>query len=277
MNRAFVPARGPSSAELAGLPSCFAVLSDDLDELEHQALDRLDDLDRSGEPDAADREAIERVLAAFDRLMIGEAQRLLDAAEALADAEPEHAIDRAALVEVRSVLAERPGLAPALTSTLEMLGLGLGLARDRLAWSLLITRCEAAVAHAPDGFAGLSTVLTALLRDAWPRPDAPPPSAGLRVFRLQALGGAGPSIRTRALAAEHPEHAKLAASLLAARPDASPRELFDAFEAARARLEAATLDEAPPAPEGPKRRFTWVHALLAAILLGLTLWHYLLR
>jgi hypothetical protein len=256
------------------------VLSDDLDEFEHQALDRLDDLDPSGERDAADHEAIERVGVAFDRLLIGEAHRLLDAAEALALADPDRPIDRGGLAEVRAAITESPELAPALTPTLELLGLGLGLTRDGVAWSLLIERSEAAAARGPEGVGVLSSALAELLRDAWPRPEAAgPPSLALRVFRLQALGGAGPSIRARALAAEHPEHAKLAAALVRAQPEASPRELLDAFEVARTQSESAALDDAAPAPvsAGPKRRFTWVHALVAAIILGLTLWHYLTR
>jgi hypothetical protein len=279
MTRAFARARGRSSAELARLPSCGPVLSDELDELEHQALDRLDDLEASGERDATDDEAIERVAAMFDRLLLGEARRLLDAAEALALAEPERAIGRPALAEVRAALAENPELAPALTPAIELLGLGLGLTRDRFAWSLAIARSEAAAARAPAAFASLSTELSAVLREVWPQPNVPSPSLPARAFRLEVLGGGGPSVRARALAAEHPEHGKLASALLLARPEASARELVEAFEQARNRIETAAVEQAsaPPVSDGPKRRFTWVHALLAAIILGLTLWHYLAR
>ncbi len=255
------------------------MLSDDLDELEHQALDRLDELEQVGEADAADREALERVSVAFDRLALQEASRLLEAAEALVLAEPERTIARARLVDVRSAIAEDPKLALALSPTVELIGLGLGLARERLAWALLVEQGERASARAPAAFESLSTELAALLREAWPRSGSGPPSLAGRVFRVQALGGGGPSVRARALAAEHPEHGKLAAALLAERPDASAAELVSAFDQARTRLDAAAADAETkaPAPELPKRRFTWVHALLAAIILALTLWHYLAR
>ncbi|MFV8756626.1 hypothetical protein ACNOYE_39280 [Nannocystaceae bacterium ST9] len=255
------------------------MLPDRLDELEHQALDRLEELERDDELGADDREAIERVQAGFERLLIGEAERLLAAAEQLAIAEPARAIDRDALARVRAHLVDDPRRAPALAPALELIGLGLGLAREGLAWALLIERSEAAARDAPADFAAISSSLTAILREVWPRPDAPAPSPGLRVFRVAALADAGPSIRARSLAAEHPEHLRLATAILLANPEASPSELLDAFAAARARLELPIPEEVAPEPasEGPKRRFTWVHALLAAIILGLTLWHYLLR
>lgn len=253
----------------------------DLDDLEHQALDLLEDLDGSNEPGEANAdtsEAVERVRVAFDRLLIGEADRLLAAAQTLAQAEPSRGIDPDALVQVRAAIATNPRLAPALAPAVELIGLSLGLARDRLAWTLLIERSEVAAVDAPTSFAALSTELAVILRDAWPQPDAAPPSRAMRVFRLSALAGAGPSIRARAIAAEHPEQLRLAQALLVAQPEASPSELLDAFEAARVALESTTIDEAPAqTTDGPKRRFTWLHALLAAIVLGLTLWHYLGR
>ena len=76
--------------------------------------------------------------------------------------------------------------------------------------------------------------------------------------------------------------ASLANALVAAQPQATASELLATFEAARAALESAAASEtasgtSEPALDGPKRRFTWVHALLAAIILALTLWHYLGR
>ena len=75
---------------------------------------------------------------------------------------------------------------------------------------------------------------------------------------------------------------RLANAIVAAQPQATASELLATFEAARAALESAAASEtasgtSEPALDGPKRRFTWVHALLAAIILALTLWHYLGR
>jgi hypothetical protein len=57
--------------------------------------------------------------------------------------------------------------------------------------------------------------------------------------------------------------------------------LVDAFDHARAALEAAAVERPTPdsAPQidGPKRKFTYVHVILALIVLGLTLWHYVFR
>lgn len=251
-----------------------------LDELEHQALDRLDELEvdelDADELDAqtlADRACVE---AALTRLAAPAAARLLAAALVLADAEPSLALDREAIVAARERLAAHPELALALAPTIELLGLSLGLARAGLGFRVLLGLGERATSQAPAELALLSAELAALLRDAWPREGAEPPSLALRVFRVAALAGAGPSVRARSLAAEQPELLRLATMILGSQPDASAEELVAAFEAARARSDAEQRDEAPEVP-GPKRRFTWVHALLAAIIAALTLWHYLLR
>ena len=36
-------------------------------------------------------------------------------------------------------------------------------------------------------------------------------------------------------------------------------------------------DDATPQIDGPKRKFTRVHVILALIVLGLTIWHYVFR
>lgn len=250
-----------------------------LDELEHQALDRLEDesLEGDAEPidgvDPDDRRVVE---AAFARLAPNHADRLLAAALALADAAPELALDRAVLARARARLAAEPALAPALAPTLELLALALGLPRAGMGFRVLLGLGQRASAQAPAELALLSAELAALLRDAWPREDGEPPNRALRVFRVAALAGAGPSLRARSLAAEQPELLRLADGLLRAHPDASADELVAAFDAARTRSEPEQRDEAPQVP-GPKRRFTWVHALLAAIIAALTLWHYVLR
>lgn len=248
-----------------------------LDELEHQALDRLEDesLEGEAEPidgvDPDDRRVVE---AAFARLAPDHADRLLAAALALAEAAPELALDRGALARARAHLAAEPALAPALAPTLELLALALGLPRAGMGFRVLLGVGERASAQAPAELGLLSAELAALLRDAWPREGGEPPSRALRVFRVAALAGAGPSLRARSLAAEQPELLRLADGLLRAHPDASADELVAAFEAVQS--EPEQRDEAPQVP-GPKRRFTWVHALLAAIIAALTLWHYLLR
>ncbi len=255
-----------------------AVLPDDLDEIEHQALDVLEDLDDTEPASVSEAEAVEIVGAAFDRLLVTQANRLLAAGQALALAEPERGLEPLVLERIRDQIAAAPGLAPALAPTLELLGLGLGLQRDRRAWAVAVERGNSAAGEAPDEFATVSARLAAVLRAAWPQSDSgPTPSPALRVFRLAALADAGPSVRARAIAAEHPEHLRLATLLVLAQPEASPSELLDAFDLARTKLETASDEVREPGSEAPKRRFTWVHALGAALILGLTLWHYLGR
>lgn len=252
----------------------------DLDELEHQALDRLDELEVDDlDTDELDAEIAgdrARVEAAFTRLAQPQAERLLAAALVLADAAPALALDRESLADVRERLLAQGELALALAPTIELLGLTLGLQRTGMGFRLLLGLGERATSQAPAELALASAELAALLRDAWPREGSEPPNHALRVFRVAALAGAGPSVRARSLAAEHPELLRLADALLRTQPDASADELVAAFDAACSRDAAEQRDEAPAVP-GPKRRFTWVHALLAAIIAGLTLWHYLLR
>jgi hypothetical protein len=99
------------------------------------------------------------------------------------------------------------------------------------------------------------------------------------VFRSAAVSRAGPSIRARLLAADHPEHLGLALALVDHHAVAAA--LVEAFDHARAALEAAAASQPPPdrTPQidGPKRKFTYVHVILALLVLGLTLWHYVLR
>lgn len=271
-----------------------------LDELEHQALDLLDALPggaawqsfawakRGARPEAsreapglwADVESVEdveaavaRVEPAFERVLAQVAANLIDAAAWLAGTEARGALDLEALLAARTKLTEQPELGaviePALELTRQLLGLSPGSVAAAVLDDLssrvdanehaLLAACTAAIRERLQGStAGL------------PEPLARP----LRVFRSAAIAQAGPSVRAQTLAAEQPELVELAARLVAMHRD--PLALVEAYDAAR-----SAIDGPPPEPheviDGPKRKFTIVHVVLAAIVLGLTLWHYIVR
>jgi hypothetical protein len=100
------------------------------------------------------------------------------------------------------------------------------------------------------------------------------------VFRQALTRHAGPSIRASVLASERPELEPLAWQLVTEIED--PEALVSSFEAAAKLAEAEGEASSPDAdPEllidGPKRKFSWVHMVWAAVILGLTIWHYWLR
>jgi hypothetical protein len=263
---------------MAGQPEDGEVL----DELEHQALDTLDstplDAVRMASATGAAGIQIEGAIATarpgFVRLIAAMADRLLTAAEGLARSEDRGSLESEALARVRSILNESPELAPALSSAVEGVAVMLGLDRQALAWGLLVEIGEQAHEAAPESVREYSRAIGDRLGAAW----AANPSRALRVFRSAAVAAAGPEVRARSLAADHLEHLAVARMLVATETDAAT--LVDRFDEARAAL-AASAPAKPDAPEtrvdGPKRKFTVVHLILALIVLGLTVWHYALR
>lgn len=263
-----------------------------LDEHEHQALDLLDSIesDEVSSTGAAgiQPEAIEGAIVVarplFIRLVAGAAEDLLLAAEALAATDDRGSLAGEALDGARRTLNEHPELAPALARAVEVIGVTLGLDRESLAWALLVELGERASAEAPESIRVCAEAIAERLDAAWtPRTsDAEPrePSRALRVFRSASVISAGPELRARLLAADHPEQLALARMLIEADADADPAALVDRFDAARAALASAGSEpaESPEAiTDGPKRKFTIVHAILALIILGLTIWHYVFR
>jgi hypothetical protein len=225
----------------------------EIDEHEHQALDLLDEQPRglsqdavSGEVRAAE-DVVRRLLL---RLGTAVARTLIDAASELARTEDRGSLEVGALDEMRLTLVERPRLSLAITPAVEILGTVLGLDRDAAAWVLLLELAEQAHAQADE-----------------------------RLHNCSTVAQAGPSIRAQVLTADHPEHLGLARVLVDLHADAAT--LVDAFDQARETLEAAAVErpkpEGPPQIDGPKRKFTRVHVILALIVLGLTLWHYVFR
>ncbi|WP_106092055.1 hypothetical protein [Enhygromyxa salina] len=215
------------------------------------------------------------------RLVTEVAASLVDAAHALAQSESRGDLTPGELSEVAALLNERPTLSPAIAPAVETTGVVLGLDRASIAWAMLISLGERADIAAPPQLRACSTAIADRLQAAHPSGSTLGSSSiptPLRVFRSAAVIAAGPSVRARVLAADHPELLALAGRLVETHSD--PVELVGAFDAARTALADASRERAAPtepAAERPKRRFTVVHLSLALIVLGLTLWHYLWR
>jgi hypothetical protein len=253
----------------------------DIDEHEHQALDLLDENPRGSSQDKVSRERATAVVRALlPRVGTTVALTLIDAATELAQTEHRGLLELAALDEIRLTLTERPRLSLAIAPTVETLGTILGLDQEATAWAVLLELAEQAhaEANADERLHACSSAIVERLAAARATSDGPV-ARDLRVFRSAAVAHAGPSIRAQQLAADHPDHLALARALVDQHADAAT--LVDAFDHARAQLQAAVVERATPdaAPtiDGPKRKFTYVHVILALIVLGLTVWHYVFR
>lgn len=256
------------------------------DELEHQALDVLDSVPFSGDAAVEQADLAGAIAAArplFIRLVALAVEDLLVAAEALAVGEDRGSLELEAIDRARRALNEHPEFAPAFARAVEMVGVTLGLDRESIAWGILVELGERASAEAPEPIQLCARAVGERL-DAAQGTDGEP-SRALRVFRSAAGISAGPELRARLLAADHPQHLTLARALIEASEPSGSRPvdaatLVDRFDAARATL-AAAEPRAPEGPEartdGPKRKFTIVHVILALIVLGLTVWHYVFR
>ncbi|NVB41907.1 hypothetical protein G6O69_29015 [Pseudenhygromyxa sp. WMMC2535] len=280
-----------------------------LDDDTHAALDRLDELELGrlwaaarSQDDPRTRAQLEaalaehplvedpaEVFAAAERVRAGLVDMLeLNARQLLAAARVLPEPSAATLGMAIAAIDEDPEAAAALAPAVELCERMLDLDREGAAWGELVALGERARAQADASpLLACSDPLDAALRST-------PPSPAERVFRVAMLAHAGPQLRARVLSAEHPEHLELAKRLIAAHdaaqstaedtadPDQGTRdasELVAAFDHARTAHEAASgasVDEGPQM-DGPKRRFTWLHATLAILVLGLTLWHYFLR
>lgn len=306
----------------------------EIDELEHQALDLLDELRcgaawiaaqrdqdtvldgpgdapgpvvgaptrpgmagleaaivEAGEDPRRVAKAEPAVMGLLMRLVSEIAASLLDAAHTLSLSGSRGELSTEQIVEVAALLNESPDLSPAIAPAVETTGVILGLDRASIAWALLISLGERADADAPVALRDCSTAIAERLQAARPSGPKGATSTALRVFRSAAVVAAGPSVRARLLAAEHPELLPLASQLVEVHRDGAA--LVAAFDAARAALAEHIAKSAPtsetqpnnaqpnnqqgPMTDGPKRRFTWVHLTLALIVLGLTLWQYLWR
>jgi len=272
-----------------------------LDELEHQALDELDGLalgpawaaaqagseqhrrefeaalDDAGVRHETVVEAVAIARSVVLRLSRAAAEQLLEAATVLEKTPDRGALDPAMLDLARATLTKNPELGPAIAAAVEGAGIMLGLDRRGVAWAVLVDLGDRVSVDAPHPMRICSAAIAERLVAAWPtvlaeRSEA---SRALRVFRSAAMVAAGASVRARFLAADHPEHLAIARALVDQHRD--PATLVEQFDAARASLEA---DAKPAASEpeaqtdGPKRKFTAMHLILALIILGLTVWHY---
>ena len=255
---------------------------------------------------AAAREDLGEVAAAlktvdtmFDRLVAEAWLDLLTAGRELAASGELASLKPEDLLASDEAIAARPQRALALGPLRELIALVLGLDQRGLARASLEARAARLLETSPAALQRCSAALDSALRHAWPRePTAgsgseprdealPPPQSSdeptpraLQHFRVALLARAGPTLRARALAADRPRHLPLAVALLAERPEAPARELVTAFHETSAELEArgeSREDSPADAIDGPKRKFTWMHLVLALVVLGLTLWQYLFR
>ena len=284
-------------------------LEHELDESEHQALDLLDALSGSElggltwvpphHDDPTRRDALEQAVRghgesieefraaeasareALVRLLALVARSQLDAGLQLAASEAATRSSLAPLAAAREALERDPEPAACLAPALETTALSLGLGPDSIAAAILAELDARARQAAPALLLEASAALVEQLEAAWPRGDAAI-STPLRVFRSASVARSGRPIRARALAAEQPEQLALAERMVAVEHD--PARLVEAFHGAIAALEAASRQapdppkpDAAPVMDGPKRSFTWIHAVLAMIVLGLSLWHYVWR
>lgn len=248
----------------------------DLTEHEHQALDLLDERPPGSlnPADPTDSAALTVVREIAPRLVGAVARAMLDAASELARTDDRGPLDAGRLDEIRLTLTEHPRLSlairPAVETTVELIGLDPDGAATELLRSLgrelrpdpALDACSMAIADRLAAANGDGQI-----------------SRPLRVFRNAVMTLGGPTIRALTLAFDHPEHFGLARTIVQQhRGDAA--SLVDAFDMAIAALRAANAEppaDGPPAMDGPKRKFTYVHVILAAIVLGLTLWHYVFR
>lgn len=254
-------------------PVSRSALDSLISEDEHQALDLLDELPSADDSDAL--AAVEVVRGLLPRLVESLAHTLIDAALQLSQTEDRGSLDAGRLDEIRLTLSEQPRLSLAITPAVETTAVVLGLDRAGAAWAVLNELAEQAEAEAGTSLHACSTAIAERLTAAQ-SPDGPV-SRALWVFRCTVVAQAGPSIRARVLAADHVEHLPLARALVEQHRDADA--LVDAFDEAVQALRAAKQEPAtgPDAIDGPKRKFTYVHVILAMIVLGLTLWHYVWR
>jgi hypothetical protein len=255
-------------------PVSRSALESLISEHEHQALDLLDELPSADDSDAL--AAVEVVRGVLPRLVESLANTLIDAAWQLSQTEDRGSLDAGRLDEIRLTLSEQPRLSLAITPAVETTAVVLGLDRAGAAWAVLSELAEQAGTEAGTSLHACSTAIAERLAAAQSQ-DGQPVARALWVFRCAAVAQAGPSIRARVLAADHVEHLALARALVEQHRDAAA--LVDAFDTAVQALRAAKQEPptGPDAIDGPKRKFTYVHVILAMIVLGLTLWHYVWR
>lgn len=252
----------------------------EIDEHEHQALDLLDEHPRGSAQDAVSDEVGAAVPVVRELLLRMGTQiglTLIDAASQLARTPDRGRLEVATLDEIRLTLAKHPPLSFALGPVVQNLDRILSFDRTGMTWDVLCELVRQALIDVDERLYNCSLAIAERLAAAQPAAGVSVPRA-LRVFRSAVVAEAGPSIRAQQLAADHPEHLRLALALVEQHADAAT--LVDAFDQARAVLEAATVEtkpDAPPQIDGPKRKFTYVHVILALIVLGLTLWHYVFR
>jgi hypothetical protein len=268
----------------------------EFDELDHQALDLLDGLGcgavwltARSQPGPETSAKLERALAEEDEsservteavarvrpLLIGLVGRVagvvVDAAARLATTDDRGGLEPAAVAALAERLAAQPergaGIEWATELTLEV----LGLARDSIASAIILALPQELPASEHVDEHG-ETV--AAIGERLERARNRNLRVELRVFRSAALRMAGPSLRAAALATERPDAIALALKIVTVHAD--PREQVEQFDRALAATNTAK-DEPLATFDGPKRKFTIVHVILAAIVLGLTLWHYIWR
>lgn len=181
---------------------------------------------------------------------------------------------RETCVRARARIEEDPraawAMAPAISSATQV----LAISRESMMDGML--RHRASRAPSTPEVERCATIINRWIRAAYLKgagsenTSAEPTAPELVRFRLALLEGAGNEVRATALAADHPDRIGVAREVARKVPEHGAA--IAAFAQAVAELELAERVE-----NRPGRRFTWVHAGLFLLLLGIAVWHYWLR
>ncbi len=239
-------------------------------ELEHQALDHIEELDRI-EPDGSAE--FSRAQALLERMC---AALWPSVRKAIVDfaphAPPADALAPATLEVAVREIDERPSRLLGLSTGRELLAEALGVDPEGGLQTWLDHEARA-LAPGAEGFA-LDQALRAWVRQAYlgaggaDKRKIPSPAA--RRLRCALVADFHPQVRAAALAAEQPEQVVLATQLVLAHPGDIEAQI-NGMAAVRAE------DESKALAAGPPRRFTVWHLAFAVVIAALTLYQYLWR
>ena len=229
------------------------------DESVHQALDELVEHERL----APDLDAAAAVVRAWLAAIVpAGADRMLELAGPLAS-------DLDMLERARAEEKRDPTRAFELAPVLELLRIRFALPEGSALDELLVARpaSSESLVHA-------SRLVRELVDESW-KPGA---SRAHRAFRAHLLADADLETQARALAADAPDRLGAARMIVAREPDIARRiASFDSLAETDADG-AAKHDAADPIEARVrKRRFTWLHLVLALVVIGLFAWQYFLR
>lgn len=240
---------------------------------EHQVLDEVDD---GGSLDAAQS-------ALLDELLERHVGVLADTCVLAVRAFVPHAgsvsaIDPAQCERALEAISQQPRRALALTTVRELVAEAIGAEADGGVDGWI--KAQAKEVEVDTDLFALDRALVAWVRGAYPAPSptatrrqkavVTPITPAARTLRCALVRDFAPPIRAAALAAEDPAAIERALALVLAHPH-DIRAQIEGMAAPRAEQEAKAMAAGPP------RRFSWWHVAFAAVIAGLTLYHYLWR